>query len=279
MSETGKAIRLGRILNPKTGRGAVVAFDHGLHLGPVPGVERPLEMLELLAANGMDAVLLSPGLAQRCREVLRGKGVPALILRIDSNNLWREPAQLGHHPEGVDFLIAQVEDAVRLGADAVLTYLFVGLEDRAAEAQQMAMNAAVARACERWGMVCAIEPMARGKRAAGQWYDAEHIRMHTRIAAEYGADLIKTDYSGDPASYRRVVETCPVPILVAGGPKTPTMADSLRMVEGLLEAGAAGIFFGRNIVQAPDPGRAMRAMANMIHQGWSAAEALRFLEG
>src|SRR5690554_1556384 len=92
---TGKTIRIGRILNPADRRAAVVAFDHGVHLGVIPGVQDPGAMLEMLAGAGADAFLVGPGTARMFASVFTGRGAPALILRVDWTNRWRAPEALG----------------------------------------------------------------------------------------------------------------------------------------------------------------------------------------
>lgn len=274
----GKTIRLGRILDPKTHRAAVVAFDHGVHLGMLEGIETPGKTLETLAEVGADAFLVGPGIARRFAGVFTGRGAPALILRLDWTNRWR-PAEMLGSEEGRGCLMGTVEDAARLGADAVLVYMFIGYQDPAAEAQQVADVTRVAMACEQMGIGCIIEPMARGLRVGEDVYNARYIAAYARMACELGADVLKTDYSYDSESFRSVIEASFRPVLIAGGPKTNTLREALEMVRGALEAGANGMFIGRNVFQAPDPGRMMRVMRRIIHDDLGVDPALAELEG
>ncbi len=278
MPNTGKTIRLGRILNPTTHRAAVVAFDHGLHLGAIPGIENPAQMLETLAASGADAFLVSTGIARAYPHIFAGRGAPGLILRLDWTNRWRDPSMLGSD-EGRGRLVGSVEDAARLGADAVLVYLFVGYEDPDAEARQVEDVAHVANACESLGIGCVIEPMSRGKRVGGDPYRGEYIALDARMACELGADVLKTDYSGSSETFRQVIEAAFRPVLIAGGPRTNTTREALEMVRGALDAGASGMFIGRNIFQSPDPGQMMQVMRRVIHEDLHVEEALLELEG
>ncbi|MFQ3566643.1 MAG: fructose-bisphosphate aldolase [Aggregatilineales bacterium] len=270
---TGKQIRLGRILNPRNHRAAVVAFDHGLHLGVIPGNQHPGQVLEELTEAGADAFLVSPGVARAYSSVFTGRGAPGLILRVDWTNRWRTPEMLGSQ-EGRGRLIASVEDAARLGADAVLVYMFIGYDDPDAEARQIEDVAYIAQACEKAGIVCIIEPMARGLRVGDDPYNDEYIRLEARMACEIGADLLKTDYSGSPETFASVVEASFRPILIAGGPRTETVRQALEMVEGALKAGASGMFIGRNVFQAPNPALMMRTLRALIHDQISVEEAL-----
>ncbi|NDJ77288.1 MAG: fructose-bisphosphate aldolase [Chloroflexi bacterium] len=273
----GKTIRLGRILDPRTGRAAVIAFDHGVHLGPLPGVMTPGETLALLAEAGADAFLVGPGTARTFAHVFAGRGAPALILRVDWTNRWRDADHLGSE-EGRGRMIVSVEDAARLGADAVLAYMFIGYEDPDAEAQQVEAVARMAQDCERLGIGCIIEPMARGVRADHDIYRADYIALGARMACELGADVLKTDYSGDSGSFRLVTEASYRPVLIAGGPKTKTLREALEMVHGALAAGANGMFIGRNVFQAPDPARMMGVLRRMIHHNLDVESALSELE-
>ena len=175
-------------------------------------------------------------------------------------------------------MIATVEDAARLGADAVLTYMFIGYGDPDAEARQVEDVARLAEACEALGIGCIIEPMARGERADHDIYRPEFIALGARIACEIGADVLKTDYSGSGESFRTVTAAAFRPILIAGGPKTETVREALAMVRDALDSGACGMFIGRNVFQAPDPVRMMRVMRGIIHDDWTVERALQDLE-
>lgn len=276
LPNAGKTIRLGRVLDPRDNRAAVIAFDHGVHVGHIPGNSNPGAMLELLAEAGADAFLVGPGVARTYASVFTGRGAPGLILRLDWTNRWLEADQLGYK-EGRGRLIASVEDAARLGADAVLVYMFLGYQDPDAEAAQVEDVARVAQDCEALGMGCIIEPMPRGLLVGDNPYNADYIALGARMACEFGADVLKTDYSGSADSFRRVIEASFRPVLIAGGPKTSTQREALEMVHGALVAGACGMFIGRNVFQAQDPARMMRVMRSMIHDDLSVDAALAAL--
>ncbi|CAG0947810.1 fructose-bisphosphate aldolase, class I [Anaerolineae bacterium] len=273
MSNCGKKIRLGRVLDPRTQKSVAVAFDHGLSSGPIAGCIKPQETIAKLVEGGADAILVSPGVARLCADFFVGKSAPALILRLDWTNMFRPGDRLGYK-EGRTALIGAVEDAIRFGADAVLTFMFVGYEDPGIEAAEVEKNAMLSRACEAAGIPHIIEPMARGLLANSKRFDAELIRMHVRNAAEIGADAIKTDYSGQKESFASVVEGCPVPILIAGGPKAESTEASLEMVEGAMRAGAVGVLFGRNVFQAADPAKMLKAIRAIVHDDLSAKSAI-----
>jgi DhnA family fructose-bisphosphate aldolase class Ia len=247
LSDFGKKIRLNRILKER-GQGAlVVAFDHALVLGPIPGTEDPCGQVSRFVEARVDAILLNLGLIQRCIDCFPRSATPGLIARIDWTTVWNA---LGQGEKGVlrTCMLASPEEALRHGADAVLTYLVVGTGDADFEMKEIARNAQVARECERAGIPLIVETLARGK-AVQNPGDVQWLKLHTRIATELGADVIKTDYAGRAEDMRTVIEASPIPILVLGGSQNDA---ALEVVRGAMEAGAAGVFFGRNVFQSAD---------------------------
>ena len=277
----GKRIRLGRLVQPETGRGVVPTIAHGAFLGPLPGEPEGPDtagFIRTLGDAGADSVLVTPGMLGRAAAGFVGRGAPGALVVIDWTNQFREPGEMLGFDEGRHALVASVEDALRLGADGVLTYLFRGLDDPRAEAEQVAYNGRVSRDCERLGMVRAIETMTRGRRVGDRARAPELVRAHTRLAAEIGADLIKTEWTGDVDSFKRVVRSCPVPIFVAGGPSSGGPRAALELAHDAMRAGAMGLVFGRHVVQAPDPLRLVAALAGIVHHGWSVGRAAEALE-
>ena len=253
MSDCGKKIRLNRVLGGSKRRALVVAFDHALVLGPIPGTEDPLGKIRQFARADIDALLLNLGLIRQFANSTTLGPIPALIARLDWTTVW---SAMGQNGSGVlhSALLARPEEALRQGADAVLTYLVVGTGNTEFEMKEIARNAEVARECERIGIPLIVESLARGK-AVQNPGDPKWLNLHTRMAAELGADAIKTDYSGDTASMRSVVEECPIPILVLGGSRHASDKHALDVVRDVAVAGAAGVFFGRNVFQADDMGK------------------------
>ena len=246
MSDYGKKIRLHRILRAKNRKALIVAFDHAQYVGPIAGMEDPVAQVRRFAEAEVDGVLMTFGGLRYCAESFYTGNAPSLLLRLDWVNIWRTGPD-----EPQSCLVGRVEDALAQGADAVMTYLFVGTGNSEFEAKEIARNASVARECERLGMPHIMEPLARGKEVKNP-NDPEWVRLHTRLASELGADLIKTDYTGDPESMRSVVEACPTPILALGGAKTSSDDEALEVVRDIAKSGAAGLVFGRNIFQAED---------------------------
>ncbi|HEX7424237.1 MAG TPA: hypothetical protein VF311_10200 [Terriglobales bacterium] len=248
MSDCGKKLRLCRVLGGADHHALVVAFDHALVLGPIPGTEDPLAQIRRFAEAKVDGLLLNLGLIRQFADSPLPQSLPSIIARIDWTTVW---AAVGNNGKGDlrSCVLARPEDALRHGADAVLTYMVIGTGDTDFESKEIARTAEVARECERIGIPLIVESLARGQSVSSPG-DPKWLNLHTRMAAELGADAIKTDYSGDPLSMHSVVEGCPIPILVLGGSRQASDADALEVVRGAVTAGAAGVFFGRNVFQA-----------------------------
>ncbi len=207
MSDCGKKIRLSRVLGGAKHRALVVAFDHALVLGPIAGTEDPLGQIGRFAEASVDAILLNLGLIRQFANSSFASPLPALIARIDWTTVWSTIANNGNG-ELLSVLLARPEDALRHGADAVLTYMVVGTGDADFESKEIARTADVARECERIGIPLIVETLARGKNVQNH-SDPKWLNLHTRMATELGADAIKTDYTGDQASMKSVVEWLP----------------------------------------------------------------------
>ncbi len=257
----GKSLRLRRVL--RRGRAVVVAMDHGNAAGAVRGLERPAELVKQLASAGADAILVTPGILQQvCEHV----GELAILLRIDGC-----VSPLGSGPMR---LYVDVEQAVSLGADAVVMNATLGADFEGDELEKVGSIASESRC---WGMPVVAEILSHGMMAnhmdmSGQGGDtlpaniADDITLACRIGAELGSDVIKTRYSGSVADFRRSVDACGVPVLVAGGPRRgPGLEGTLETVSEVLEAGASGVIFGRQIWQYADPAAAVAAIAALVH--------------
>jgi DhnA family fructose-bisphosphate aldolase class Ia len=264
LSDCGKKIRLNRVLGGSEHRALVVAFDHALVLGPIPGTEDPFGKVRQFAQAKIDALLLNLGLIRQFANSTPLGPMPALIARLDWTTVW---SAIGQNGKGALYssLLAHPEEALRQGADAVLTYLVVGTGDTEFEMKEITRNAEVARECEQVGIPLIVESLARGKDVSNPG-DPKWLNLHTRMAAELGADVVKTDYSGDIASMRSVVEKCPIPILVLGGSRHASDKRALDVVRDVAAAGASGVFFGRNVFQADD-------MSTFLKQARAALDA------
>jgi fructose-bisphosphate aldolase/2-amino-3,7-dideoxy-D-threo-hept-6-ulosonate synthase len=165
--------------------------------------------------------------------------------------------------------VTEVEDAIRIGADAVSIHINVGAAD---EAEMLRDLGRVARTCDLWGMPLVAMMYPRGPRVKSE-HDVEYVKLAARIGAELGADIVKTNYTGSPDTFKEVVKGCNVPVVIAGGPKMDTEADLLQMVYDAIGAGATGVAIGRNIFQAENPTLLVSKLCTIVHKGYTAEEA------
>jgi class I fructose-bisphosphate aldolase len=262
----GKKIRLERIMNRRTHRTVVVPMDHGVTVGPIPGLRRIPPAANLIAEGGANAVVLHRGGAMFGH---RGYGPDlGFILHLSGSTSMSPDANR-------KVLVAGVEDALRMGADAVSIHVNLGAED---EAQMLHDFGRVSTDCFRWGMPLLAMIYTRGPKIASE-YDVRHISHAARVGAEMGADLVKVSYTGSPESFREVVDGCAVPLLIAGGEKMESDEDVLRMVKDSIDAGGAGASIGRNVFQHGSPAAMVRAISSIVHDGASVDDALAILSG
>ncbi len=157
-----------------------------------------------------------------------------------------------------------------MGADGVSIHINVGAED---ESNMLYTLGEVSRHCQEWGMPLLAMMYPRGRKIRDE-YSEEYIAHAARVGAELGADIVKTNYTGDPDSFARVVEGCPVPVVIAGGPKVDSELDLLKMVQGAISSGARGVAIGRNVFQHDSPALITRRICGVVHKGLEAEEAL-----
>ena len=270
----GAQLRLNRILNAETGKGIIVAIDHGLFIGPLPGIESASEAIDGLLPGHPDAIQMTPGITRACLPRFHGKNKPGVVVRLDATNIWRKkPAP----KEGYYAQVATVKDAVQLGGDAVVTFLFAGYDTDAQEAENLETLAAIGAQAREYGIPFIVEPLAIQK-GANVVRDIEIMKLIVRMASEIGADLIKADYPETQKQFEELVSLATVPILVRGGPKMESDKDMLQMVKDAVDAGAKGLVFGRNIWQHESPKAILHALAAIVHEGASVQKALAALK-
>ncbi|HHV24498.1 MAG TPA: class I fructose-bisphosphate aldolase family protein [Methanosarcina sp.] len=259
MNTIGKSIRMERIFDRNTGNSIIIPMDHGVGAGPIEGLENLQEAVNRVAEGGANAVLGHMGLAKHGH---RGYGhdVGLIIHLSASTSLSLDP----NHK----VLVTTVEEAIKVGADGVSVHINVGAED---ECEMLQGLGYVAGKCDEWGIPLLAMMYPRGKKVRSE-YDVDAVKHAARIGAELGADIVKTNYTGSPETFKEVVDGCPVPVIIAGGPKVESEQELLQMIEGSLEAGGRGVAIGRNVFQAKDPTGLVRKIAKVVHKGASAKE-------
>ena len=161
-----------------------------------------------------------------------------------------------------------------MGADGVSIHINLGANT---EPAMLANLGEVSRKCTDWGMPLVAMMYTRGPKISDS-YGVDVTKHAARVGAELGADIVKCVYTGDPESFREVVDGCPVPVVIAGGEKMETDREILEMVSGSLEAGGKGVSIGRNAFQHDRPDKMVAAIAKLVHENAPVDDALAFLE-
>jgi class I fructose-bisphosphate aldolase len=273
-----RSYRLNRLFNPSSGRCLDVAVDHGFFGEPafLPGIEDMATVVDILVAAGPDAIQLTVGQADLLQS-RPGKAKPALVLRTDVANVYGSELPERLYSRMLEDAVLQ---AVRLDAACVVVNLF-DIPGQPALREACIANVLRLRAsCDQLAMPLMVEPLAmRAGGGGGYGVDGsvDRILPLVRQAVELGADVIKADPTEDLAAYHRVVEVARVPVLVRGGGRVPD-AELLARTHAVLAQGAAGIVYGRNIIQHPAPAAITRALMALVHHGVAPDAALALAE-
>jgi class I fructose-bisphosphate aldolase len=261
----GRQIRLGRVLNPRSGKGLIIACSHPVFAGPVDGFQTADQTETALRdLRQADGLLISPGWLERLNDVFRGKEAPACILHMDWKSAGRAFMKVS---ETVLCPLFAIEEAVAAGTDAVMTYLYYGQPDVRLEREEIRRNAEVARACERWGMVHIIEPRSASEKEKPESVSPAVLAAYSRIGAELGGTIIKTVHPGSAEGLEEVVEATPVPVMVAGGPGGASDGEVVESAKTIMATGAAGLVFGRKVYQSGNAAGLLGRLKQVVHGG------------
>ena len=257
---SGLRMRLSRIM--RNGKMLCIPMDHGISNGPIPGLEDPSIIIRECAPAGLTSVIINKGILKSL------DAAPSLGILVHFSSSTSRSLSPNRK-----MLTGSVEEAVRMGADGVSLHINIGGREEPEMLQDLGL---VAERCQNWGMPLLAMMYPRGENVSNP-HDPEIVSHAARIGAECGADIIKTVYTGDVDSFARIVRSTPVPVVVAGGPKTGSDAELLRMTEDVMAAGAAGVTYGRNIFAHHNPPAMTRALARIIFDG-ETAEAVGAVE-
>jgi fructose-bisphosphate aldolase / 2-amino-3,7-dideoxy-D-threo-hept-6-ulosonate synthase len=261
----GKEIRMERIMNRNSGRTIIVPLDHGITLGPIPGLTDMTKAIARVVNGGANAILMHKGMVKAGH---RGEGKDVgLIIHLSASTV------LSPDPND-KVMVCTVEEAVRLGADAVSIQVNLGAPT---DSRMLRILGAVAKSCRDWGMPLLTMMYTRGEGIANQ-FDVKYVKHAARVGAELGADIVKVNYTGSTESFQEVVAGCPVPVVIAGGEKMETDEELLVMVQESLEAGGCGVSIGRNVFQHEDPTAIIQAIDLLVHENKSIEDAMQLLE-
>lgn len=261
----GKKIRLERIIDRNSGKTVIIPMDHGVTVGPIEGLANMRQTISKIVSGGANAILMHKGIVGAGH---RGAGKDVgLIIHLSAGTA------MSPDPNAKE-LVCTVEEAVKLGADAVSVHINLGAET---DKEMLGQLGFISERCMQWQMPLVAMMYTRGPKIKDE-YDVRNVKHAARVGAELGADIVKIVYTGSPESFTEVVDGCPVPVVIAGGAKMGSDEDIFKMVEGALKAGAAGVSIGRNAFQHKTPDKMVSALCKMVHKRVSVKDAMAMLK-
>jgi len=269
MHSLGKEIRLKRLIRQESNSSVICALDHGMTSPTfLSGLRDMKARVREAQAGGANVFMLSKGFARIVVDELQRETSFAMML---------SAAAAGCPKPNIIVEIGKVEEALRLGADAVVVYVALNGEN---EPEMINFVARVGGECERLGMPFIAEAEYPSAYASldtlREEYGYEYLLRNSRLCAELGADIVKTNWPGDADLFAKIVEATKVPMVVAGGTLVSD-EELLKRMELAMQAGAIGCSVGRNIFQHENPFAMTRALARVIHERWPAKDALEEL--
>ena len=250
----GKTIRLGRLINPVSSRSVFLPIDHGVTVGPIQGIAKVHDSLRRVRKgdSAIQGVVVHRGVASKCCTPNWQLAAPLILHLSASTRLGRDATH--------KVLVASVEEAVAMGADAVSIHVNLGAD---AEPAMLRDFGIVAASCDRWGMplLAMMYTYVDGQGTR----DTTRIAHAARLAAELGADFVKVNYPGSIEAMADVTAGCFIPVLVAGGEHAHLDTDVLQMAADAIAGGAGGLCIGRNVFQRADPEIFLSRLASIVH--------------
>ncbi|MFX1294828.1 MAG: 2-amino-3,7-dideoxy-D-threo-hept-6-ulosonate synthase [Promethearchaeota archaeon] len=256
----GKDVRLSRILDK--GKALIIPMDHGITIGPVKGIIDINNTIQKVVHGGATAILLHKGIFRILKEIPNC----GMILHLSAST------KLSDTPNW-KVIVGSIEETVRLGVDAISIHVNLGSKY---DAQMLEYFGKISDACDKWQIPLISMVYPRGINIKNP-YDPGVVAHVARVGAELGADIIKTNYTGSYETFKTVVEGSPVPIIIAGGPKTETDREFLQNVSDAMHAGAIGVAAGRNVFQHENPTKMVSAIAKIIKENGSVKDSLQLL--
>jgi fructose-bisphosphate aldolase/2-amino-3,7-dideoxy-D-threo-hept-6-ulosonate synthase len=251
----GKNIRLERIINRETRRTIIIPMDHGLTVGPIKGIEKDLgEVVNKIALGGANAVIGHVGIPLYAH---RGYGPDiGLILHLSGSTSLSPDSNY-------KVLVNTVLEAVKFGADGVSIHINIGTKS---DPEMLEILGSVSRECRDLGMPLIAMMYPRGENIENE-QDVGVVKIAARVAAELG-------WTGDPDSFKNVVDGCMAPVIIAGG-EGAGIREILEITKQSVDVGGAGVAFGRNVFQADDPTKFVRALYLIVHKNYDVDDAIK----
>lgn len=265
LSSVGKTIRMNRIF-ADDGRAVMVAINHGMHMGPSKGLDNMGKLFADLTAEKPDSYTIHKGMAMRFGDIFAGK--TALVVKCTNATRFFRPEETP---------LTGVEEVMALGADAVA----IGLS-LADDHEQSAMRYAgeVVGAAAKYGLPTITHSYPCGNLLSDdERYSVENVGYAVRVSQELGIDIIKTFWTGSQKTFEKIVAIgAPNKIVISGGPRCTTLRECFEMTRQGIDAGAAGITYGRNIWEHEYPAAVLRGLVNIVHNGATVDQAMEIAE-
>jgi len=258
----GKSIRIERIIDRRSKRTIIIPMDHGFSMGTIKGLENLAEMIDKVAMGGANAILEHSGMVGAGHRKY-GKDIGLIIHLSGATNLAPDPNR--------KVLVCSVERALKMGADAVSIHINIGADE---EPEMLQDAHSIVESAREWGLPLLAMMYPRGKKISDE-NDPEVVNIAVRVGAELGADIVKTNYTGDIDSFKYIVRSVHIPVIIAGGPKMDTAIDLLNLTYDSIQAGGAGVAFGRNVFQSEDPRKLVSALSKIVHENFTIEEILK----
>lgn len=244
--------RVRRLFSARSDKTILLPLDHGVTEGLLPGLEDMKTLLQQLDPKLVQGVILHKGLARELGSFVDTR--QNLIVHLSAGT------RHGLPPYNRS-LVCSIQEALRIGADAVSVHINIGndLEDRMLSDMGMVVDEA-----HQLGIPVLAAVFARGGQIVNE-LDPTLVAHCIRLGAELGADIVIVPFSGETDSFARAIAACPVPVLIAGGPRQPGFENFLQMIKQVMDTGAKGVSIGRNIFQHPEPIKALEMIAEIVH--------------
>jgi len=261
----GKKIRLERIIDRNSGKTVIIPMDHGVTVGPIEGLIDMRTAVSKVVAGGANAILMHKGIVSAGHRGT-GKDVGLIIHLSGGTSMSPDP--------NAKQLVCTVEEAVKLGADAVSIHINLGADS---DTEMLGQLGFVSERCLEWQIPLVAMMYTRGRKIKNE-YDVKNVKHAARVGAELGADIVKVVYTGSIESFTEVVQGCPVPVVIAGGEKMGSDEDIFKMVDSALKAGAAGVSIGRNAFQHENPDKIIEVLCKMVHHRTTVDQATEMMK-
>lgn len=250
----GKESRLSKLFDSNSKNTIIVPMDHGITLGPIKGLENLNNNVHRLAQNGANAVLMHKGMINSCTDYDAYRDV-SMVMHLSGSTMYNPNS-------GCKAITGSVYEAIALGCDAVSVHLNIGDAD-----ERIMFNdiSKISSDCLKYGIPLIAMVYARGEKVPNE-FDVNVVKHSARVGAELGADVVKVNYTGSIEGFSSVIESCPIPVVIAGGDKVDSEEMFLNNIYDAMKAGARGVSIGRNVFQSDNMDYLTQAIAGIVHE-------------